>query len=137
MAGPSLTMKTAPLLHRNVSEYTYQCDQGNITVVVCVIRISLYNKDRRFSGESAKQGSVVASWQTLLHISPRIIDPVYIKEIHRSIGASYVNCKHETFETWSNDSQQEKIRTRGSSDPQEHPPCSNLLSVGKGQQQCL
>ena len=47
MAGPSLAMKTAPLLHRNVSEYTSQCDQGNI-VVVCVIRISLYNKDRRF-----------------------------------------------------------------------------------------
>jgi hypothetical protein len=22
----------------------------------------------------------------------------------QSIGASYVNCKHETFETWSNDS---------------------------------
>ncbi len=59
MAGPYLTMKTAPLLHRNVSEYTSQCDQGNITVVVCFIRISLYNKDRRFSGGSAKQGSVI------------------------------------------------------------------------------
>jgi hypothetical protein len=70
--------------------------------VVCVIRISLYNKDRRFSGRSAKQGSVVAGRQTLLQISLGIIDPVYIKEIHRSIGASYVNCKHETFETWSN-----------------------------------
>jgi hypothetical protein len=63
--GPSLTMKTAPLLHRNVSEYTSQCDQGNITVVVCVIRISLYNEDRRFLGGSAKQRSVVASQQTL------------------------------------------------------------------------
>ncbi len=50
MAGPSLTMKTAPLLHRNVSEYTSQCDQGNIIIVVCVIRISLHNKHRRFSG---------------------------------------------------------------------------------------
>ncbi len=92
MAGPSLTMKTAPILHRNVSKYNSQCEQGNITDVVCVIRISLYNKDRRFSGGSAKQGSVVASRQTLLQISPGIIDPVYIKEIHRSIGASYVNC---------------------------------------------
>jgi hypothetical protein len=97
-------MKTAPLLHRNVSKYTSQCDQGNITVVVCVIRKSLHNKDRRFSGGSVKQGSVIASRQTLLQISPVIIDPVYIKEIHRSIGASYVKCKHETFETWSNDS---------------------------------
>jgi hypothetical protein len=130
MAGPSLTMKAALLLHRNVSKYTSQRDQGNITVVVCVIRISLYNKDRRFSGGSAKQGSVIASRQTFLQISPGIVDPVYIKEIHRSIGASYVHCKHETFETWSNNSEQEKIRTRGSSDPQEHPPCSNLLSVG-------
>jgi hypothetical protein len=34
MAGPSLTTKTAPLLHKNVSKYTSQCDQGNITVVV-------------------------------------------------------------------------------------------------------
>jgi hypothetical protein len=83
MAGPSVTMKTAPLLHRNVSKYTSQCDLGNITVVVCVIRISLYNKDRRFSEGSAKQGSVVASWQTLLQISPEIIDPVYKKKIHR------------------------------------------------------
>ena len=90
---------------------------GNITVVVYVIRMSLHKKDRRFSGGSAKQGSVVASQQTLLQISPGIIDPVYIQKIHRSIGASYVNCKHETFETWSNDSKQEKIRTRGSSDP--------------------
>jgi hypothetical protein len=78
-------MKTAPLLHRNVSDNTSQCDQGNITVVVCVIRISLYNKDRRFSGGLAKQGSFVASQQTLLQISPGIIDPVYIKEIHRSM----------------------------------------------------
>ncbi len=92
MAGPFLTMKTAPLLHINVSKYTSQCDQGNITVVVCVIRISLNNKERRFWGGTAKQGSVVASRQTLLQISPGIIDPVYIKEIHRSIGASYVNC---------------------------------------------
>jgi hypothetical protein len=104
MAGPSLTMKTAPLLHRNVSKYTSQCDQGNITVMVGVIRISLYNKDRRFSGGSVKQGSIVASRQTLLQISPGIIDPVYIKGIHRSIDTSYVNCKHEIFETWSNDS---------------------------------
>jgi hypothetical protein len=102
--GSSLTMKLAPLLHRNVSEYTSQCDLGNNIIVVCVIRIRLYNKVRRFSGGSAKQGSVVASRQTLLQISPGIIDPVYIKEIHRSIGASYVNCKHETFETWPNDS---------------------------------
>jgi hypothetical protein len=29
MAGPSLTMKTAPLLNRNMSEYTSQHDQGN------------------------------------------------------------------------------------------------------------
>jgi hypothetical protein len=63
---PSLTMKTAPLLHRNGSKYTSQCDQGNIVIVVCVIWISLHNKDRRFSGKSAKQGSVVASQQTLL-----------------------------------------------------------------------
>jgi hypothetical protein len=48
-----------------VSEYTFQRDQGNNTVVVCVIRISLYNEDRRFLGGSAKQGSVVTSWQTL------------------------------------------------------------------------
>jgi hypothetical protein len=59
MAGPSLTMKTAPLLYRNVSEYTSQCDQGNI--MVCVTRISLHNENRRFSGGSAKQGSVIAS----------------------------------------------------------------------------
>ena len=58
--GPSLTMKTAPLLHRNVSKYTSQCDQGNIIVMVCVIRISLYNEDRRFLGGSAKEGSVIA-----------------------------------------------------------------------------
>jgi hypothetical protein len=83
MAGPSLTMKTAPLLHRNVSKYTCQCDLGNITVVVYVIRISLHNKDRRFSGGSTKQGSVVVSQQTLLQISPEVINPVYIKE---SIG---------------------------------------------------
>jgi hypothetical protein len=63
--GPSLTMKTDPLLHKNVSEYTFQCDQGNIIVVVRVIRISLYNGDRIFLGGSAKQGSVVASRQTL------------------------------------------------------------------------
>jgi hypothetical protein len=83
MAGPSLTMKTAPLLHRNLSEYTSQCDQGTVIIVVCVIRISLHNKDRRFSGRSAKQGSVIASRQTFLQISPEIIDPVYSKEIHR------------------------------------------------------
>ena len=94
MAGTSLTMKTVPLLHRNVSEYTSQCDLGNITVVVYVIRISLHNKDRRFSGGSAKQGSVVVSRQTLMQISPEVINPVYIKEIHWSIGDSYVNCKH-------------------------------------------
>jgi hypothetical protein len=52
-------MKTAPLLHRNVSEYTSQYDQGNITVVVCVLRISLYNEDRRFLGGLAKQESVI------------------------------------------------------------------------------
>jgi hypothetical protein len=83
MARPSLTMKTAPLLHRNESEYTSQCDMGNITVVVYVIRISLHNKDRRLSGGSGKQGSVVTSRQTLLQISPEVINPVYIKE---SIG---------------------------------------------------
>jgi hypothetical protein len=104
MAGPSLTMKTAPLLHRNVSEYTSPCDLGNITVVVYVIRISLHNEDRRFLGGSAKQRSVVASRQTLLQISPEVINPVYNKEICWSIGASYVNCKHETFETWPNNS---------------------------------
>jgi hypothetical protein len=76
-------METSPLLHRNTSEYTSQCDQGIIIIVVCVIRISLYNKDRRFSGRLAKQGSVVANRQTLLQISPGIIDPVYSKEIHR------------------------------------------------------
>jgi hypothetical protein len=58
MAGPSLTMKTAPLLHRNVSEYTSQYNMGNITVVVYVMGISLHNKDRRFSGGSTKLGSV-------------------------------------------------------------------------------
>jgi hypothetical protein len=58
-------MKTAPLLHRNASEYTSQCEEGNIIIVVRVIRISLYYKDRRFSGRSAKQGSVIASQQTL------------------------------------------------------------------------
>ena len=83
MAGPSLTMKTAPLLHRNVSEYTSQYDMGNITVVVYVMGISLHNKDRRFSGGSAKLGSVGVSQQTLLQISPEVINPVYIKE---SIG---------------------------------------------------
>jgi hypothetical protein len=41
-------MKTAPLLRRKVSKYTSQCDQGNITVVVCVIRISLCNKEKLF-----------------------------------------------------------------------------------------
>jgi hypothetical protein len=76
-------MKTAPLLHRNVSKYTSQCDLGNIPVVVGVIWISLYNKDRRFSEGSAKQGSVVPSRQTLLQISPEIIDAVYNKEIYR------------------------------------------------------
>ncbi len=59
------TMKTAPLLRKKVSNYTSQCDQVSITVVVCVIRISICNKDRRFMGESAKQRSVVASQQTL------------------------------------------------------------------------
>jgi hypothetical protein len=63
--GPSLTMETAPLLHRNVSEYTSQCDLGSITFVVFVIRTSLYNKDRKFSGGSAMQGSLIASRQTL------------------------------------------------------------------------
>ena len=52
-------MKTAPLLRRKVSKYTSKCDQGNLTVVVCVIRISLCNRDRRFSGELAKQGWVM------------------------------------------------------------------------------
>jgi hypothetical protein len=47
-------MKTAPLLHRNMSEYTSQCDQGNIIVVVCVIRIRLDKEDRRLSAGSAK-----------------------------------------------------------------------------------
>ncbi len=62
MAGPSLTMKTAPLLHRNVSEYTSQYDMGNITVVVYVMGISLHNKDRRFSGGST---SARISWREL------------------------------------------------------------------------
>jgi hypothetical protein len=53
---------------------------GNITVVVYVIRISLHNKDRRFSGGSTKQGSVAVSRQTLIQISPEVINPVYIKE---------------------------------------------------------
>ncbi len=48
--GPSLTTKAAPLLQRKVSGYTSQCDQGNITVVVCVMRISLCIRDRRFLG---------------------------------------------------------------------------------------
>ena len=56
---------------------------GNITVVVYVMGISLHNKDRRFSGGSAKLGSVGVSQQTLLQISPEVINPVYIKE---SIG---------------------------------------------------
>jgi hypothetical protein len=34
--GPSLTMKTAPFLRRKVSNYTSQCDQGSITVMVYV-----------------------------------------------------------------------------------------------------
>jgi hypothetical protein len=54
-------MKTAPLLHRNASKFISHCDQSNIIIVVCVIRISLHNIDRRFLGESAKQGSVLAS----------------------------------------------------------------------------
>jgi hypothetical protein len=66
MAGPSLTMKTAPLLHRNVSKYTSQYDQGNIIIMVCVIRISLHNKDRRFSGGSVKQGSVIIKQEDLV-----------------------------------------------------------------------
>jgi hypothetical protein len=61
IAGPSLTMKTAPLLNRNVSEYTSQDDMGHITVVVYVIGISLHNKDRRLSGRSTKLGSVGVS----------------------------------------------------------------------------
>jgi hypothetical protein len=69
MAGPSLTMKTAPLLHRKVSKYTSQCDQSNITVMVCVIRISLYNKDRRFSGGSAKQRSVIVPIDLVANIT--------------------------------------------------------------------
>jgi hypothetical protein len=52
-------MKTAPFFGKKVSEYTSQCDQGDITVGVGVIRI------RRFPGQSAMQGSVVASQQTL------------------------------------------------------------------------
>ncbi len=52
-------MKTAPLLHKKVRENTSKCDQGNITVAVCVIRMSLRNRDRRFSGELAKQGLVM------------------------------------------------------------------------------
>jgi hypothetical protein len=63
--GPPLTMKTAPLLRRKVSKYTSQCDQGSITVVVCVIRISLCIRDRRFPRGSARQESVVVSQQTL------------------------------------------------------------------------
>jgi hypothetical protein len=101
MAGPSLTMKIAPLLHRNVSEYTSQCDQGNITVMVCVIRISLYIEDRRFLGESAKQGSVIAGRQTLSRIHQGSLIQCKTKQ---SIGASYVNCKQKTFETRSNNS---------------------------------
>ncbi len=61
VAEPSLTMKTAPLLHRNVSEYTSQDDMGHITVVVYVIGLSLHNKDRRLLGRSTKLGSIGVS----------------------------------------------------------------------------
>jgi hypothetical protein len=57
--------KTAPLLHKNASQYTSQCDQGNITFVVVVIGASLFKRDRRFSEESATQGSIIASQETL------------------------------------------------------------------------
>jgi hypothetical protein len=50
-----------------------------ISFVVCVIRISLFSGDKRFSGEPAMQGSVIASQQTLWQISPGVIDPVYNK----------------------------------------------------------
>ncbi len=83
VAGPSLTMKTAPLLHRNVSKYNSQYDMGHITVVVYVIGISLHNKDRRLSGGSTNLGSVGVSQQTLLQISPEVINPVHI---NKSIG---------------------------------------------------
>jgi hypothetical protein len=58
------------------------------------MRISLHKRDRRFSGESAKYGSVVASQQTLPQNSPGVIDPVYYS---KALNASYVNDEHDTF----------------------------------------
>jgi hypothetical protein len=48
--------KTAPLFHKKTSQYTSQCDKGNITFVVCIIKIKLFKGDGRFSGEPAMQG---------------------------------------------------------------------------------
>jgi hypothetical protein len=44
---------------------TSQCDLGNVTFVIFVIRISLFKGDRRFCGKSAMQGLIVASQETL------------------------------------------------------------------------
>ncbi len=85
-------MKTAPLLHRNVSEYTFQCDQGYITVVVCVIRIGLYNRDNNQHG---KDQSLNANGPCSRFHRGSLIQCTAKK----FIGASYVNFKHETFET--------------------------------------
>ncbi len=98
--NPSARMARTLLDHENSSSSpqkcerdTSQCDQGNIIVVVCVIRISLYNKDRRFLGGSAMHGSVIASRQTLQQISPGIIYPVYRKNNPQVLAMSIASMK--------------------------------------------
>jgi hypothetical protein len=44
---------------QKVSQYDSQCDHSNIRAVVCVIRISLSNRDRRYAGELFHQGSLI------------------------------------------------------------------------------
>jgi hypothetical protein len=96
MARISLTMKTAPLLHRNLSEFTSQCEDSNITVMVGVIWISLYNEDRGFlEGKQSKDQALQAGRPCIrFHLGSLIQCTV-----KKSIGASYVDCKHETFKT--------------------------------------
>ena len=87
-------MKTAPLLHRNVSKYTSQCDQGNITVVVCVIRISLYIKTGDFWENQQSKDQLLQA----LRPCSRFCQGSFIQcTKEKYLGASYVNCKHDIF----------------------------------------
>jgi hypothetical protein len=52
--GPSSTKKTAPFLCRKVGKYTSHFDQGNIVVVLGVIRTSLRNRIE--TGDSWENG---------------------------------------------------------------------------------